>query len=409
MKTINNYNEITKENYLLFKCIRGSQSHGLATPTSDIDTYGIYCCPKEWLYGTGSAYVPMFADEKNDNVINEIGKFIKELEKSNPNALEALFIKSSLVEYRSPILDPLWAIKDQLITKQCFDSFAGYAVSQLKKMAGLKKAMNTNPEEVKERKTLLRFSWVPRNNGDGVWDLDKWLREANLKQEHCGIARCANGDNLYQLYYDWAADTELSWEDCVRISKELRDDPELGITREEFDSRRERGFIEYRGILDPNNPSTQPRLSSISKEPSKHPLCAFQFNDDAYSCHCKKYKEYWEWVEHRNPERFNMNVGYNFDAKNACEMIRLMTTAKEIAQGQGFKLDREEAGDREFLLSIKRHEISYDELKTYAESLEAEMKDAFNKSTLPDAPDIDLLEDILVDIRNNFYDGLGKL
>lgn len=397
------FDKITPETGLVFSAIRGSQCHGISTPQSDVDTYGIFIGPEEWLYGSGKDYTPQVSDEKNDNIVNEIGKFIKELMKSNPNALEALYIRQDLVKYYDPILDPLWKNKDAWVTKECFLSFGGYATSQLKKMAGLKKAMNTDPDEVKERKSLLWFSWVPRLNSDGVWSLEKWLRENGLSQERCGLVRCANGDNLYQLYYDWAADLNLTWEDCKRINKSLRGNEELGMTEEEFNSRRARGFIEYRGILDPHNETTQPRLSPISKKLSPYPLCSFQFNQNALTCHCQKYKAYWDWVEHRNPERFQLNVGYNYDAKNGCEMIRLLTMAKEIALGQGFNLDRSIMGDREYLLSIKRHEITYDDLLKKAKTLESEMNAAFEKSTLPELPDQEALEEILIQIRKNYY------
>ena len=98
-----------------------------------------------------------------------------------------------------------------------------------------------------------------------------------------------------------------------------------------------------------------------------------------------------------------MNRGYNFDAKNMCECVRLLTMAKEMAQGKGMLLDRRKAGDREFLLSIKRHEISYEELMKYVESLKKEMDRAFLFSNLPEEVDRDRLEKIMIVIRKEWY------
>ena len=86
-----------------------------------------------------------------------------------------------------------------------------------------------------------------------------------------------------------------------------------------------------------------------------------------------------------------------------CECVRLLTMAKEMAEGKGMILDRREAGDRNFLLGIKKHEITYEELIKYVESLEKDMTEAYNNSDLPDEPDQRLLEKIMIGIRKEKY------
>jgi hypothetical protein len=76
----------------------------------------------------------------------------------------------------------------------------------------------------------------------------------------------------------------------------------------------------------------------------------------------------------------------------------------EVAQGKGLILDRAEAGDREELLKIRRHEMKYEEVKELMLKTEAQMKSAFECSTLPDEPDQRLLEDLLIQIRESVYD-----
>ena len=77
--------------------------------------------------------------------------------------------------------------------------------------------------------------------------------------------------------------------------------------------------------------------------------------------------------------------------------------AKEIADGKGMILDRREAGDRDLLLQIKTHGFTYDEVMSMVLKAEAEMEEAFTKSTLPDSPNLRELEDILIKIRHDFY------
>lgn len=306
-----NFKEIREQGDLLYETVRGSTLFGLATENSDIDTFGLFIARPEELLGTRLRYAPMVNSEKNDDTWDELEKFIVELGKSNPNALEALFTPKKFILHLNPIIQPLLDIRDSLITKQCFKSFRGYAKSQINKMAGLSKAMNIDPDEVKTRKTPLNFCWVPRPKNDGIWSLEKWLRENGIKEKYCGLARLPNGENLYTAYYDWFADKDLRVEDYARLRYNSGPTPEI---ERELEEGKKTGMIKYRGILDPSaQDTTQLRLSSISKEDAKEPIATFQFNQSAFQNHCRKYKEYWGWVKNRNQKRYRENVGHNFD------------------------------------------------------------------------------------------------
>lgn len=398
------FDEIREKNYLLFESIRGSHLFGLNTEKSDIDTFGIFYCPQDQLLGTGKNYISIVESDKNDDYWNEIGKFIFELQKSNPNALESLFTPDKWIKYFNPVLQPLWDIRDELITKKCFSSFSGYAKTQIKKATGLGKAINIDPETVKRRKTPLEFCWVAQKDGDGDVRLDKWLEKNGLKQEHCGIVHLPNTLEMYNLYYDWFADKDLKPEDYARFKYGPGSQGMLyAVAEMELEEGKKTDFIGYRGILDPSDSETsQLRCSSIGKEDSRKPLCTFQYNYLAFSQHCADYKRYWEWVNNRNPERFELNKGYNYDGKNCCACIRLMTMAKEMAEGKGMLLDRSDI-DRDFLLSVKHHKITFKEVMKYMKDQEDIMLKAFEKSNLPDDVDSDKLEKILVQIRKNVY------
>lgn len=381
------FEKIRKDGDLLFESIRGSHLFGLNTETSDIDTFGVFIGPIDWFIGSGKDKQIMVKSEKSDDYWDELGKYFKELGESNPEALVSLFTPEKHVKYFSPLLQPLWDIRDSLITKKCFKPFAGYAVSQIKKAKGLKKAINIDPSQVKERKTPLDFCQVPV--GIGTWTLTKWLRDNGLKQEYCGISRLPNTIESYALYYDWGADKDLKIENYRNLTN---------------NTNIPKNIIGYRGILSQSDPlSSQIRLSSIPFElRTEKPLCYFQFNSGAYSQHCVDYKRYWEWVNNRNEQRFQLNKGYDFDAKNMSTCVRILTMAKEMAQGKGMLLDRTNI-DKDWLLKIKNHGVTYNEIMRYVENLEENMQEEFEKSSLPDEPDIDLLEKIMLDIRYKHY------
>lgn len=365
--------ELRNSGHLLFESIRGSKLHGLDTEKSDTDTTGIFIAPLQTFLGFEDTWKKTIQSPGNDDTWDEIGKVFMELRKSNPNTLEALFTPSNLILHYNPILDPLFELRDELITKECFGTFGHYALDQMKKAKNLNKAINTNPQEVKERKTPLHFCNVIEGNKS--IPLYHWLKERGLEERYCGLVRLPRGIELYTLYYDWGAD------------------------KNKFRPWKKR--IGYRGILDPGDTKTsQLRLSSI---PGKEkPLCSFQFNVNAYTDHCKKYKQYWDWVEHRNPERYKLDSGYDFNAKNLSNVVRLLTMAKEIAEGKGIILDRRNI-DREFLLGISEHKYTYEEVMKYVEEVRINMLESFKTSKLPEKPDRKKLEDVLVKIRTGFY------
>ncbi|MBP3732277.1 MAG: nucleotidyltransferase domain-containing protein [Bacilli bacterium] len=393
---------LEKEDLILYKSVRGSHLFGLNTPDSDLDTFGLFYCPLKWLMGTGLEYRPIISDEGHDNYYDELTKFFKELGKSNPEALCYLFAPKDKVVKWDERLKPLWDIRDSLITKAAYSSFKGYAKSQISKMYGLSKAMNIEPDEVKERKSPLYFCWVPRPGNDGVWNLEKWLRENGLKQEHCGVCRLPNGIELYTLYYDWFADKDLKWEDYQRLNQNVPESEKVN-TKEKFEGAKKTTYIKYRGLLDPTNPSTQLRLSSVPKSDATNPLCTFQYNVNAFTKHCQDYKKYWDWVEHRNQKRYENNLGHQWDSKNTMHAIRIMRMGIEAATGKGLILDRAVAGDRDELLKIKAHGITFEEVKALMIKTEAQMTEAFEHSNLPDEPDREKLESILQEIRASLY------
>lgn len=395
-----NFDDIRKNGDLLFESIRGSHLYGLNTETSDRDTFGVFCGPSDWFLGNGLEKIGFVKSEKNDDYWDELDKYFFELGKSNPEALISLFTPPKFILHYDPVLDPLWNIRDKLLTKACFKSFSNYALSQIKKAKGLNKAINTDPEQVKERKTPLHFCQVPV--GIGTWTLEKWLRDNHLKQEHCGISRLPGTVECFALFYDWGADKELRVEDYIRLRYNGKSKKVLEDYKDELQELQESNYIAYRGILSSSDPlSSQLRVSSIPK--GIDPICYFQFNSNAYSSHCVDYKRYWDWVKNRNPERFKLNEGHNWDGKNISHCVRLMTMAKEIASGQGLILDRSGI-DRDWLLRIKNHQVgSYEEIMAYVENLQSDMEESFEKSKLPDAPDLVELNKILISIRQSHY------
>ena len=58
--------------------------------------------------------------------------------------------------------------------------------------------------------------------------------------------------------------------------------------------------------------------------------------------------------------------------------------------------------DRDFILSIRKGIMSYEEVIKYMNSKEDEMQKAMASSKIPEKIDVNLVNDLLVNIRNEF-------
>jgi len=346
--------EYLKENNLiLFECISGSTAYGLNTPNSDLDIKGVYYLPKEMFFGLN--YIPQVSDEKNDVVYYEIGRFIELLSVSNPNILEMMFTAKQFVNVNHPLFQKI--NKEWLLSKACKNTFAGYAFSQIKKAKGLNKKI-VNPID-KKRKTVLDFCYISLE-GKSV-PIHKFLELNSLKQEDCGLVKLNHMKDVFALYHS----TEIN----------------------------------YSGIIS-SDKANDISLSSVEKD--QHTIATFYFNKDGYSQYCKEYKLYWDWVSKRNETRYENTVSNksNYDAKNMMHTFRLLNMAEEIASESTLKVFRK---DREFLLSIKNGERSYDELVKLAEEKLESVNKAFDKSNLIKEPKTAALEKLLIEMRYNVY------
>lgn len=345
--------ELKASGHIIFECISGSRAYGLDTPTSDTDIRGVFILPKEHFYSL--EYSGQINNESNDIVYYELRKFLELCSKNNPNILELLNVPEECILYKHPIFDKIKL--DYFLSKQCEKSFANYAYAQIKKARGLEKKI-VNPVE-KERKSVLDFCFV-YENGKSI-SLKDFLDVKSIKQENCGVTNISNLKDCNNLYHSLE--------------------------------------IPYKGIIR-SNKANDIALSAIPK--GEAAIGMLFFNKDGYSTYCKKYKEYWDWVGKRNEERYKTTIshGKNYDSKNMMHTFRLLHMAKEIASENTINVKR---SDRTFLLDIKNGKFEYDELVDWAEERKLELKELYVNSNLPDRPDLNKINELLIKIRECFY------
>lgn len=349
-------NFLKENNCIIYEVVSGSVAYGLNHKDSDLDIRGVFILPKEMYYGF--SYVDQVSDETNDTVYYEIGKFLKLLAKSNPTILEVLHTPEQFVNLKAEIF-PFFDMT-KILSKQCYNTFANYAFSQVKKARGLNKKI-VNPMDEK-RKELLDFCTVTA--GYKTKPLKDWAAEEGIALESCGLIKMDHCQDLYALF--WTGNENVH------------------------------GFRGLVAVCE----STQLLTSSIPK--GINHVTYLSCSIDAYKRHCREYREYWAWVKKRNEARYAQTVshGKNYDAKNMMHTFRLLAVAEEVVTDRTVNVFRP---DRNYLLSIKAGDYEYDELLTKAEQKIEELQELYERSDLPETPDEEYLEQLLITVREKAY------
>lgn len=398
--------ELRNSGLIAYEYKRGSHMYHLNTETSDEDFGGVFFCPKKMLLGLRGRYEEQVSDSKSDVVFYEFGRWLELLLKSNPTVLEGLFApEDCIVGEVHPAVRKILDNRELFLSKECFKTFYGYAVSQISKARGLNKKI-VNP--VTERKDILDFCYT--FNDQGSLPIKKFLAENGLDQKYCGLVNIPNmsdGDSsIYGVYYDFAAyfkfeniDWVRDWYNGNSLYKKFFPSvsEQLSIQKRIEDKE----FFHYGGIVHPDEieKSNTVRLSSVPK--GEKPICFMAYNKNGYMRHCRDYKDYKEWEKNRNPARYESNLGHNYDAKNVMHCMRLVRMAKELAQGKGFNVVR--TWDRDYLLDIRNHKFEYEDVMAQLEKEKLEMEEAIKSCTLPERVDFNKVNDLLYDVRLKYY------
>ena len=407
--------ELRSKNLLAYEFVRGSQLYNTALPPvngveqSDTDYGGVYIASQSILMGLPEFYEAQVSDEKNDTTFYELGRWVELLMKANPNALESLFVpQDKIIGDVHPAIQLIIDNRDLFVTKECFNSLSGYAVSQIKKCRGLNKKCVQQP--MVTRKEVLDFCFVPHNQGST--HVRKWLADNGLKQRYCGLVSLPNMHDVYGLYYDFGTHiiceygVDLRDESQIdKLSEKLQDERTMTDEDKLFVNALEK-YCEYEsiykivptgyhGIVSENSDSNSVRFESIAK--GSKPLTIMTYNQSGYESHCRKYKEYQEWVQKRNPVRYESNLKSNYDCKNVMHCVRLLHMGKELVEGKGFNVVR--TWDRDMLLDIRNHKYEYEEIMSYVENLFEEVSSKIQTCELPDTVDKAKINELLIQAR----------
>lgn len=340
----------------LLRTLKGSRVYGTDVEGSDHDYFSLFRYPFDTYFELN---YERQINTSDDDVSMEIGRYLHLLMKGSPVQVETLFTPRKYMTDVDPIMESLFEVKDIFLTKKLKNSYTGFIHSQLHKAKNITHRLDWEQNEV-ERKTIFDFCHVSLGAGGSIKVLD-YLTNLGIKTENIGLTHMPNMADCYGMYHD----------------------NRTGI---------------YKGMADEDSNSL--RLDSIPKDMVKHYLGLMHFNNNAYSSHCKVYREYTDWLAKRNPDRYKAikDTGSIVDLKFFYHTIRLLNTTKEIFRDKQLIVDRRDI-DAEFLKSIRRGEIPLEELNKLAEDGLAEINELYEKSDLPDEVDYNTVNELAVKLR----------
>ena len=347
---------------LLFKALVGSRSYHTDIESSDFDYKGVFIQNPKDCYLNG--YKPLIVINKDEEYY-EIGNFLNLCRNGSPALLELLYSPDDCVEYTTDVFESIRKNKKIFLNKSLRHSFSGYAEDQIKKAGGLDKMMNwekkrTTRTTVQEMCFVYDISDFTDFRTNAI-SLNDYLTNNNIEENNCGLAKIEHFKDAYLLYY----------------SK----------------------YFKMRGICKEN--ANEICLSNISKE--LRPVAILYFHRDAYSSHCKDYKQYLEWLEKRNTQRYVdvENHDQKIDGKNLLHCTRIIEMSIEIPIDEYINIKRPNA---KYLIDIRKGKYDLATIQKNCEENIQKIHESFITSNLPDKPvEKSVIEDLIKKIRLEYY------
>lgn len=129
---------------IIFGCLAGSYMYGTFTPSSDLDTRQVEIESVEYILGLQRKDHTVITGEKDETTFT-LRFFAKLALENNPNILELIYVKQADASWWSTDWGEFVTVAREYIPSQLVSkTFGGYAVSQLKRIEGHYRWLNSD-------------------------------------------------------------------------------------------------------------------------------------------------------------------------------------------------------------------------------------------------------------------------
>jgi len=274
------------ENGLVYLVRSGSHSYGCNTPESDEDYKGITIAPLHILFSAIQGFDQAELKEP-DATIYDLRKYFNLALNNNPNILELFWVDPEDQIYISPLGEKIAECRQDFLSKKCFHSYRGYAVSQIKRLELHRRWLRDSPKAPPTRAELglPEQTLIPKDQLMAV--------QAAVSKE----LEKFNFDFLDGLSEDMKIGLKEIMAEMLASMQISIDDMWLGAAR-------------TIGLND--------NLIEVMKR------------EREYETKKRSWDQYINWQRTRNSKRFADEQKYHIDLKHAYHTVRLLSTCEEI-------------------------------------------------------------------------------
>ena len=336
---------------LLCKHYAGSTAYGTSLPTSDVDFRGIFVADPLNIR-TPFYHVEEVSDaSEEDTKFYELNQFMKLAMDGNPNIMESLFVDKQDIVYSTPAYELLRSHANELLSSKIAFTYSGYALSQLKRIKGHNKWINS-PQPEKAPQQVDFISLVHNFDSAKTFKL-------NLREYEYGFRLVPFSGDTYGLY-----------------------------TMDGYQP-----FHSMTGVLITDYEGDSHQLGT--------PIFVLKFNREVYNAAKDLHSNYWTWKKNRNEKRSELEEKYGYDTKHAMHLVRLLRTGAEALTTGTIVVRRPDADE---LLSIRNGAWSYEKIVKYAEEMDEYVRlDLYHTTKLPKKPNIELAAQLILKVQDYIW------
>lgn len=338
----------------------GSHAYGLNTPSSDIDVKGVCIEPEPFHLGFLHKFEQLekmaAKGHTHDLVVYSLKKFAFLAANCNPNIIEILHVADSDVRTCDRFGELLRRHRNDFLSKKAKHTFSGYAHAQLKRIRTHKRWNDNPPDHMPLRSEygLPERTLVPKDH---------------LAAANAAIQKTLDGWQLEGLEFVDEATRILIQAKVSEVIEEIV----VGGDPLWMRAARTLGFSDdFIHILD---------------------------QERAYENAKREYTQFKEWEKSRNPARAALEKKHGYDTKHGMHLMRLMRMCREILRDGEVRVKRH---DRDELMDIRNGGWSFDRLLGEAKTIEDECNELYKKSPLPNEPNRNQLNDLVVGMTRDY-------
>jgi len=151
-----------------------------------------------------------------------------------------------------------------------------------------------------------------------------------------------------------------------------------------------------------SNPPQEPTLEKFGARLNQDGKAEFpdMKSRRAFDQAIKEWSHFQRWQRERNPVRAELERSYGYDTKHAMHLCRLLKMGEEILATGEVLVRRPDA---EWLLGVRQGAFQYDELVEWARAREEGLKSLRDTSPLPEDPDQQKAETLLMEIQEEYF------